>query len=145
MPAAGNLYVKSIQLRDADVLNDGLHLQSQPQDKLVITMGSNPGSLEGRVLDERKQPAANIWVALIPEAGRRFHVDHRYTSTDSQGRFQMENIPPGDYKAFAWEQAQRGAWQDPGFVRNYEDRGTTVHIDEGKKATVDVTSIPAQN
>ncbi|HET9943766.1 MAG TPA: carboxypeptidase-like regulatory domain-containing protein, partial [Terriglobia bacterium] len=56
------MYVKSIRLGDADVLRDGLRLQSQPANPLVIVLGKNPGALEGQVHNERKAPAPDIWV-----------------------------------------------------------------------------------
>ena len=82
-----NVYVKSIRLGDADVLNDGLHLDSQPRQELVIVLGANPGILEGRVINARRQPIPRATVVLIPEGGIRFRVDHKFTSTDASGRF----------------------------------------------------------
>jgi hypothetical protein len=130
---------------ETDVLNGGLRLQDQPQSLLEIVISTNAGTLEGRVLNEQQQPVGPIWVAAIPENGQRFRVDHKYTSTDASGRFQLQGMPPGDYKVFAWEDAEKGVWQDQGFVRNFESRGAPVHIDEGSKTTVEVTSIPARN
>ena len=39
-------------------------------------------------------------------------------TTDAMGRFHIEGLPPGDYKAFSWEDIETGAWQDPDFIRN---------------------------
>jgi hypothetical protein len=133
-------YVKSIRLGNWDVLNDGLHLQGPTSEKLTIVIGSNPGSLEGRVVDARKQPVPGVWVALVPESGLRFHVEHKFTATDSRGRFQLQSLPPGEYKAFAWEgEAQEGDWQNPSFMRNYENLGTPLHIEEGRMSTVEIS------
>jgi hypothetical protein len=141
--ALENVYVKSIKLGDADVLNDGLHLAAQPRDPLVITIGTNPGSLEGRVMNGNESAAA-VTVVLIPESGQRFHVNHKFTFTDASGRFQIPGVPPGDYKLFAWESIEPGAWQDPDFVRDYESRGHPIHVNEGEKKAVAVSVIPAK-
>jgi hypothetical protein len=128
---------------DADILNDGLHLQAQPQEELLIVIGTNPGAIQGRVVDDRKQPVPTASVVLIPEGGIRFRVDHKFTSTDASGRFQLTSIPPGDYKVFAWEDIEKGRWQDPDFVRDYESRGKRVHIEEGARLeNFEVPSIP---
>jgi hypothetical protein len=140
-----NAYVKSIRLGDRDVLNDGLPLHGQFQEPLEIVVGTNPGSIEGRVLNEQRQPAGAVWVALLPESKLRFRMDHKFASTDAEGRFEIANVPPGEYKVFAWEEIERHGWQEPNLVRPYEGRGLTVRIEEGKKASVDVTSIPAGN
>jgi protocatechuate 3,4-dioxygenase beta subunit len=125
------------------VLNDGLHLLGQPRDELVVVLGTNPGTLEGRVVDVRQQPVAAATVVLIPDGGIRFRVDHKFTSTDASGRFQMQSIPPGDYKVFAWEEVERGDWQDPDFVRDYESLGKPVRIEEGgKHVNFEVAVIP---
>ena len=138
-------YVKSIRLGERDVMNDGLPVQNELQESLEIVIGTNPGALEGRVLNEQRQPAGAVWVALIPESKLRFRFDHKYTSTDADGKFEIGNIPPGDYKVFAWEDIEKLGWQEPTLVRPYEGRGLPVRIEEGKKMSVDVTSIPAVN
>jgi hypothetical protein len=135
-----NMYVKSIRLGDSDVLHEGLQLRARTNDTLQIVVGNNPGSLEGRVVDASGQPVPSVWVAALPENGLRFRIDHKYASTNASGQFRIEGLPPGDYSVFAWEAAERGDWQQPEFIRKYEGRGTTVRIDEGGKATVEVVA-----
>jgi hypothetical protein len=52
-------------------------------------------------------------------------------------------VVPGDYKAFAWENVEIGAWQDPDFMRMYEDRGKPVHIPESGAASSELRLITA--
>jgi hypothetical protein len=61
--------------------------------------------------------------------------------TDASGRVHLEGITPGDYKAFAWEDVEVSAWQDPDFLRIYEDRGKSVRISEGGTAFLDLRVI----
>jgi hypothetical protein len=61
---------------------------------------------------------------------------HRTISTDAQGRFEVKGLPPGDYKVFALDGFEKDSWLDPDFFRPYEDRGVTVHVDEGKVQTL---------
>ena len=125
-----NAYVKSIKVREADVLNDGLHLTGPMTgaNSIVIVIGTDGGTIEGRVLNSRQQPAAAT-VVLIPENGLRFHYIHDFTSTDGSGKFEFKGIAPGDYKLFAREDVEPGAWQNADFLRNYEAQGKLVHID----------------
>jgi hypothetical protein len=142
-PTLQNAYVKSIQLGDADILRNGLRLtlSDSPRDPLVITIGTNAGSIEGRVSSEKRQPAGTATVALIPEDSLRFRIAHKYAVTDAEGKFQIHGIAPGDYKLFAWEQVERGAWQDPEFISRHERSGKAVRIEEGRNATVELTAI----
>jgi len=138
-------YVKSIRVGGKDLLTDILQVDETFRDSIEIVVGTNPGALEGRVLTEQKQPAGSVWVALLPKSSLRYKTDHRYIATDLNGRFQLPNVAPGDYEVFAWENIEKLDWQEPKFMRSYESRGTPVHIDEGSKAAIEFTAIPAQN
>jgi protocatechuate 3,4-dioxygenase beta subunit len=136
-------YVKSIRLDDVDVLNVGLHYEPKPDQLLDVVIGTNPGILEGRVLNDQQQAISSAAVVLFAEspATRITRTDmFRVSSTDRAGRFQIKGLPPGDYKVFAWEGLDKDAWLDPDFVRN-ESRGQSVHIEEGKAQGVDIPII----
>jgi hypothetical protein len=140
-PALQNAYVKSIRVGDTDVLQDGLRLTGNRGESLQIVIGTDAGAVNGRVLNAQGQVLPVSTVVLMPEDSLRFRVAHKYSTTDAEGRFQIQGIAPGDYKLFAWEQIQKGDWQDPEFMRNHEASGKPVHVQEGSKITVDVTSI----
>ena len=143
-PTFQKMYVKSIRLGDVDVLREGLRLQSQPADPIQVVLGMNPGVLEGHVLNERSELVPRVWVALLPDGGRRFRSAYEFTSSDATGLFQIDNVPPGEYKLFAWEEAQRGEWEDPAFMQKYESLGTPIRIEEGRKSIVDAIAIPSR-
>jgi hypothetical protein len=50
-------------------------------------------------------------------------------------------VIPGDYKIYAWEDIENGAGRSE-FMRNFDGRGTSVHIDERGCATVNAKVIP---
>jgi len=127
-------------LGDADVLYNRLRLTSATQDLLTIVVGTNPGTLDGRVLDE--QPVNGTTVVLVHDDGLRFRVEEKSTSSDASGRFEFRNVPPGAYKIFAWESVEPGAWQDPEFMRSFESRGMPARIEEGRKSSLEVNVIP---
>jgi hypothetical protein len=145
-PNLQNSYVKSIQLGRTDVLNGGLHLESSVDTPLRVVISTRGGTLDGRVLDSAGKIAINAKVVLVPAAARRQRGDlHRSVSADDSGRFQLRGLPPGDYKLFAWERVEDGAWQDPDFMRLYENRGKAVRIAEDGRVTADAILIPAWN
>jgi hypothetical protein len=136
-----NLYVKSIRMGDVDVLNDRLHLESQPQEALAIVIGSNPGTINGRVVDEGHTPVPGATIVLVHDSGLRYRVNEKTSSSDSSGRFEFTNVPPGNYKLFAFESIERGAWQDPERTRPFESRAVSSRLDEGGKVSVDLPLI----
>jgi hypothetical protein len=80
---------------------------------------------------------------LIPDESQRGRKDlYRTMLTDDEGRFRFSNLPPGDYKLFAWEFTDELSWLDPDFLRLYEERGTPVRIQEGSSETREVRPLP---
>ena len=45
------------------------------------------------------------------------------TFTDASGAFQIQGVPPGDYQVYAFEQIEKGDWQDPRVMGQFEGRG----------------------
>ena len=146
-PAWQGAYVKSMRLGDMDVLNGGLRLERQPEGPLDIVIGANPGSLQGQVVNERREPVIGAVVTLFANspADRLYRTDmYKVTSTDTAGGFQLQGLRPGDYRVFAWENIEKGTWIDSAFLRQHEERGVTIRIDEGQgqAATIPVVTIP---
>lgn len=131
-PNLRNAYVKSVRLGAADILTDGLRITGEPAEPLQVVIGTNPGTLEGRVLNAQREPTPGVTVALIPGGNQKLRLDlYKSTSADASGRFRFDRLAPGGYKLFAWEEVESGAWTDPEFLRAFEDRGTPVRIVEG--------------
>jgi hypothetical protein len=141
LPRGG--YVKSIRLGAADVLNGKLQLdgESQPEMEIVIAVGT--GAIEGRVTDQRQEPAANATVVLVPDAPLRHRYDlYKSAVAGAGGTFRLTDLPPSNYKVFAWQEVPKDAWTDPGFMRIYEGRGRAIHVGESGREAVDIVVIP---
>ena len=138
-----NAYVKTARYGATDVLNEGLRLDRQPTGPLEIVVSAKTGIADGTVQNDRQEASANVTVVLIPDFRLRNRLDlYRTTSTDAAGHFHIEGVPPGDYRAFAWEDVETGAWQDPDFIRTFENRGRPVRIDEDSTSSVELRVIP---
>jgi hypothetical protein len=135
--------VKAMRMGNADVLNDGLHISGPPDSMLEIVIGTNAGNIEGSVVNSRNEVLANRTVVLIPNVRLRQRSDlYKVVSTNNAGRFEMQGIAPGDYKLFAWENVETGAWQDPNFIQAHESAGRPVRINEGSNESLQLTVIP---
>jgi hypothetical protein len=146
-PAWQNAYVKSMRMGDVDVLTGGIRLERQTDTPLQIVIGVNPGTLEGQVMNEVRQPIGGAYVTLFANnpADRLYRTDmFKVTGTDNQGRFRLQGLPPGEYRVFAWENVERGTWLDSTFLKLHEERGMTIQIEEGKvqSATLPIISLP---
>lgn len=140
-----NAYIKEARLGGSEVLNSGLRIDGAPQGELDIVIGLNPGMFDAVVLDDRQELQTNVTVVLVPDPARRQRSDaYENAFTGDSGRAHIEGVVPGDYKAFAWEDVEGGAWQDPDFIRKFEDRGKPVRILEGGVVSTELRVIKAQ-
>lgn len=144
---SGDYYVKAIRLGGADVLERGLDVsRGDAAGPLEVALSAAAGHIEGVVLEDNQQPSSGATVALVPDASRRSQPRlFQSAAADQQGRFSLGGVSPGEYKLFAWEDVDSGAWQDPDFLRDFESRGLSVSIDEGSHQTVQLKAIPAED
>ena len=118
--------------------------QGRPAGPLEIAVSAAGGHIDGVVQRDQK-PFPGATVVLAPDANRRGQTRlYSAAVSDQQGHFALGSIPPGDYELFAWERVEEGGYVDPDFLRRYEGRGKTVHVDEGGKLKVDLELIPAE-
>ena len=140
-----NAYVNTARYSSTDVMNEGLRLDRQPSGPLDILISTNTGIADGVVQNDKQEASVNVTVVLIPDAERRSRFDlYRTASTDATGHFHIEGVAPGDYHFFSWENVENGAWQDPDFIRQFEDRGKPIRINEGGTSNIELRVIPPQ-
>jgi Carboxypeptidase regulatory-like domain len=120
-----------------------VHFDRPAAAPLEIVIGTKPGAIEGDVAAAAGAPLPGATVVLLPNARNRFDL-FRTTTSDPSGRFRFDRVPPGDYKIFAWDEVSDGAWQDPDFLRIYEERGTPIQAREAATDTARVQVIAAE-
>ena len=83
-------------------------------------------------------------MAIVPDPPHRGERRlFKSTTTDQNGHFTLQGLAPGDYKVFAWEKIEAGAYTSPEFLQPYENQGESVHLTEGSRNTAQVDLIPA--
>jgi hypothetical protein len=134
-------YVKSIRFGDEDASGGRIDL-SKGSGALTLVLATDVGDAEGSVKKANGDPAARVRVTLIASGNHLGRSDlSRYGFTDEQGKFHIREVPPGEYKAFAWSDAPFGAPQDPDFRRPFEKQAVAVKMDPNGHATVDLIAI----
>jgi hypothetical protein len=134
------MYLKSVFVgKDAvpDKIIDTAHLSGN----ITLIAASDFGTVEGVVTDADAKPVYNALVTLVgpPDEERQASA---YTKAD--GKFNIQNVVPGAYKAFAWVGVEFGAPQDPDFRKPFEDRGVSVTVDGNGHTTVELKAIKPQ-
>ena len=139
-------YVKSVRSANLDVLAGGLEIAAGSPAPLDVVLSPNAGQVTGTVIDPKSQKAAAaVTVVLVPQEKERRDREAFYqtATTDQSGRVTFKSVVPGEYRVFAWEEAEYGAWMDPDFLRPLQSRGEAVSIAEGGRHVVQVNLISA--
>jgi hypothetical protein len=137
------MYVKSLRLGSIDLLAGPILLSSQPQSEVDALIGMDAGSVSGRVMNAKREPAPGATVVLVPNVPRRERRDlYRVVTSDASGNFQFQGIEPAGYRVFAWEDVEPGVWMDPEFMRVQEARGRAIQVAPSSRAATEVTVIP---
>lgn len=132
-------YLKSARIGGEELVETGIAIPAKAGSALELVVSGNAGRVEGVVLDSDSLPAAAVTVVLVPSARRRANPTfYRTATTDAQGKFTMQSLPPGDYKLFAWDDVDPGAWQDAEFLAPFEERGAKITIAEGSALVAEV-------
>ena len=140
-----DFFLKSGRAGDEDLLDAGLTIsRGQSPGSLELVVSSAAGRVDGVVFGEQKQPFSGASVVLVPDPPYRSRTElYKTTTTDQTGGFTLRGIAQGEYKLFAWEEIESGAYQDPDFLRTYEARGEALKVGEGGHYSPQLQLIPA--
>ena len=144
-PPAG-FYIKSMRSEQIDVLTSGLNLTNGGAPNVEVVISPNAASFSGTVQDPRTgNPSPGASVVLIPlEKERRDQqLFYKTAISDSNGAFSFKGLMPGEYKAYAWEDLEAGAYMDPDFMKPVESAGEAVPLHENDMKTAQLKLIPA--
>jgi len=96
--------------------------------------------MDVQVLDAQRRPASGVLVVAVPDAARRGRsASFKSGSTDAQGRVQLIDLAPGEYRIFATTDIPLSDWQDPDVLRRFETRGELVRLAEAGSGSVTIT------
>jgi uncharacterized protein (DUF2141 family) len=142
-PVPAGYYLKATNGSDTlDSVNVGRGHGSAVPD---ITLSPASAWVSGSV-SNGNQATSGISVVLVPTGKRQAQPQYYKTAmTDRLGRFTLRTVAPGDYKLYAWEEVERDAYMDPDFLRDYEDRGQSVHVEDSPVTGLQVDMIPASD
>src|ERR1700722_4803404 len=115
-------YLKSAKSNGVDLLERGILINSGAGPASIdIVYSSNTGTVAGAVTNKDELPAPGAMVVLVPDAGSHQKPDQYKTSpTDQYGHFEVRGVPPGHYKAFAWEKVDQESYGDSAFLKPLE-------------------------
>ena len=145
-------FLKSARYGSASIPDAGFTVQHGTDLSLELTMSSRVAQLSGVVLDANLLPAAGATVVLIPDPPHRSVVEqYKFTTTDQNGKFSTTGLTPGDYKVFSWDSVDESEkefgddWFDPAWLKPYETKGESVHLEESGLKSVNLALIQTRS
>ncbi len=106
---------------------------------LNVVMNLQSGNAVGRVMDAAGQPFLEATVVLVPaSAAARLRTDRYFKVIAHTGEFQIPEVPPGRYIAYAFQRLEQDYYFDPDFNARIASRGVTVDIAAGPGRQMDL-------
>jgi hypothetical protein len=140
-------YMKSANANGVDLLEQGVQVSGGGgPGPISIVYSSNTGTLAGAVTNKDDLPAAGALVVLVPDAGSHQNPEqYKTANTDQYGHFEIRGVPPGHYRAFAWEKADEDLYGDPDFLKPFESKAESFDIAANEQKSVQLKMIPASD
>jgi hypothetical protein len=130
------------------VLHDGtplpkyrIHLDGRDAD-VDLLMVSSSASVSGWVHDRAGSGAAGATVFVCAsDPGRHRYRGSRINQTTSEGRFQIGELPAGEYYAIALKQATRDEMLNPELLEKWRERATPLTLADGEERQIELDVI----
>jgi hypothetical protein len=142
--ASAKYFVKSVRVGSVESPDATLDLRRTGDSPVTITLSDKGAAIKGRIKTESPDRAGTT-VTLIPDVtdAERRELQATESTADQNGVFSIENIPPGDYRLFAWEYLPEDEWKDADFWSAIKDQGVGVKLMESEKKSIELPLISA--
>jgi hypothetical protein len=133
--APAPFYVKSANLAGQDILNNEIPI-SQAAGPIEVTLADDGGSIDADVVDSAGNPVAARVASVMLLRGR---IRVSVFTAQSNGHIRLQNVAPGDYTIYAWDDPNAVQYAEPDWMRRYGAGGVPVSVTAGQNVQVKVT------
>jgi hypothetical protein len=141
--AKNDQYIASARLGSLDVYATGMVVDSSLSlPELEIQLGGPSGRVEGIMQNKNGDPIRGARVVVFPLSGPRENPDIFHTgSTDQNGHFIIDGIPPGDFGVMGWEYLPGEAYKNAEFLKPYEALAVKVLVVSGATSHLNIYEV----
>ena len=150
-------YLKSVRFGQQEMLGKELDLSQGAAGELDVVFRygaaevdgvAQPAQAAGGSSDSSapapaSPPAASI--VLIPETLRSDGSGMYFGNTNQNGAFSIKDVPPGNYRAYAFEHINMGQLENPDVLKQLESKGTDIEVKENDKKQIQLSIISADD
>ena len=138
--SSGTWYIKSVSYGDSDLLEKELVVAPGASGTPIRVIVSNQtAALQGTV--HLNGSPATSWVYLIPR-GPSAQVEYS-TSSSLTGSYSFAHLPPGSYRAIAFQRRHSADYRDPESLTAFGDHVHSITVNAGDKPTLNLDAVPA--
>jgi hypothetical protein len=135
----GVWYIKSVSYGDSDLLQQDLvAVPGAAGTPIRVTVSDQTGSLQGTA-SLNGSPGA-CWVYLIPTGPSPQSVIS--LRSGSSGSYTAAHLPPGTYRAIAFEQRHSVNYRDAASLAPFSTKVQSVTVNAGDKPTLNLDAVP---
>jgi hypothetical protein len=142
--AGSDKYIESISTYRGELRREGqpersvewfdIFVEARYNGRIKVTVADKAGQITGSVMKEGKPvPGAPVFLWPMTEAGRRSLKGYRMVIADTEGKYRLEGLPPGDYRMLATYD-----YTDIDEAALDEGLAIVVHATESQKTSADL-------
>jgi hypothetical protein len=145
-------FLKSVQVNGVNAALQPANFGkgSQTSGDVTVVFANGTGAVEGRVLNDRKQPATEFNVLVFPPDPERWFSQSPYVkfgSPKQDGTFTVEGLPPSDYLVAAVDRIEGGTdygdWQNPAVLDALAGSAKRVIVGSGQRISTELRLLVA--
>jgi hypothetical protein len=138
--AKNDQFIASAKIGSLDVSATGFIVDSsRPISELEIQLAGPPGRVEGIMQTRKGDPIRGARVVVFPFSGPRENPEvFRAGSTDQDGHFLIDGVPPGNYGVLGWEYLPGEAYKNAEFLKPFEALAEKVLVASGATSRVNI-------
>jgi hypothetical protein len=135
----GEWFIKSVSYGSSDLLQQDLAVvPGSSGTPIRVTVTNQTASVQGTVRLNGKP--GNYWLYLIASGSSAQAFFNIPTSTD--GSYNYSHLPPGSYRAVAFERRHSVDYRDPATLAPYSSYVRSVMVNPGDKPMLDLDAVP---
>lgn len=141
LPAGWTL--KAVRLNGQDITDTGADFSpGESVTGLEVVLTNRRTSVTGAAVGSDGSPLKDYTVVIFADDPELWRMPRSRWVTgvrpDQDGRFKVEDLPPGSYHAVAVEYIPQGEWGDPDLLERLKDKGRRFTLAEGGTETLEL-------
>jgi hypothetical protein len=135
-------YLKAVTFDDRPATGKTLDLTPGAH-TLTLTFSYNGTPISGKIKDSATGPVLKAQVVLASTTLNEDGSGVYFSPYKDGSSFVFRSMPPGEYRAYAFEQVNENQFQNPAFRQEIESKGAVVKVSGSDPITLQLPLIPA--